>query len=102
MAVTRDAFEQARASPVMMEHLIAFSAMEGAQQLVDKWLQETGLYHKVRIGVVAVWDDFLSMQLNAWAKVIVVSSGSFEHEEPYVDFPSDHFKTKVLLATGGA
>jgi hypothetical protein len=103
MPIVRSAFEAARKNPQLMDSLITFASMENGQKKVDAWLREENLYNKVRIGVVTIWDDFLSTQLNAWAKVIVrASDGFFEHEEPYEIFPSEHFKAKVLLVTGGA
>lgn len=105
MAITRSAFEQAARNKQLVASLIEFSAMEGGQQTIDKWLRETGLHRKVRVGVVTIVEDFSRNELTAWAKVVQdehSGGGSFEHTEPFAGFPSDHFKTKILLVTGGA
>jgi len=102
MAVTRTAWEQAKNNPMQMRMLWQYASMEAGQKRVDAWLQEAGLYDTVNVGVVAIWSDD-GEGLVARAKVIVKGCGSsFEHEEyPYLGFPSEHFKAKVLLVTGG-
>lgn len=85
----------------MMDAILKYSMMEAGQRRIDAWLREQGLFQKCRVGVVGIYGDTGDF-LIARAKVIVPGVGSFEHEErPYLSFPSDHFKTKVLLATGG-
>lgn len=64
------------------------------------WLSEQKLTGKVRVGVVAFRENDTG-KIIARAKVLV-SGGHFYHDEPYDDFPSDHFKTKIVLVTGGA
>lgn len=82
--------------------LMAEKSMGEAGSLrVQSWLREANMDHTCRIGVVAVLNTERT-RLDAWAKVIVPGGASFEHRELYITFPSDHFKTKVLLATGGA
>lgn len=72
---------------------------DAAQMRVQQWLLASKI-HNCRIGVIGVVD--YTNQLLARAKVMVPSRGFFMHEEPYAEFPSSHFKTKVILATGGA
>lgn len=66
----------------------------------QQWLTEQKLAAKVRVGVVAFRENDTG-KIIARAKVLV-SGGHFYHDEPYDDFPSDHFKTKIILVTGGA
>ena len=75
------------------------SMLEAGTQRAKEWLREAGLVGRAVIGVVGVMNDS-NTRLDAWAKVIVPGKGSFEHRELYITFPSDHFKTKVLLACG--
>lgn len=69
-------------------------------QRARDWLSEQKLAAKVRVGVVAFRENATG-KIIARAKVLV-SGGHFYHDEPYDDFPSDHFKTKIILVTGGA
>lgn len=73
---------------------------EGSRR-VQLWLREQNLHPKVRVGVVA-YRTMIGNHVMARAKVIVPGNGGFYHEELFCDFPSDHFKTKILLVTGGA
>lgn len=106
MAITRTAWEQARKNPIMMNAIMKYSMMEAGQQRVDKWLGEMGLYGdegRVLVSVVAIWSDNERDNLVARARVIVDGKVAFDHEEaPYLSFPSDHFKTKIMMVTGGA
>jgi hypothetical protein len=72
-----------------------------ASKRVQRWLRDQNLHDKVRVGVVA-YRKMIGNHVIARAKVIVPGNGGFYHEEPYDEFPSDHFKTKILLVTGGA
>lgn len=101
MVITRTAWEQAKNKPELLASLIEFASMEAGQLRADKWLQETGLDAKCRVGVVGIWDNFTDNKLFARARVLVGGKFAFDHEETYIMFPSDHFKTKVLLVTGG-
>lgn len=74
---------------------------DAGNKRIQNWLLEMKLVGKVRVGVIGVMVDD-GKQLNACAKVIVPGKVTFMHEELYTNFPSDHFKTKVLLVTGGA
>lgn len=65
------------------------------------WLSEQKLTDKVRVGVVAFRENATG-KIIARAKVLPYQGGYFYHDEPYDDFPSDHFKTKIILVTGGA
>ena len=101
MAITREAWEQAKTNPIQLRALWQYASMEAAQKRVDAWLREVGLYDTVNVGVVAIWSDD-GQGLIARAKVVTQNHGCFEHEEyPYLGFPSEHFKAKVLLVTGG-
>ncbi len=74
---------------------------DAGSKRVEQWLRESGLYNKCRVGVIGVIDNSRT-RLLAHCKVIVLGTQQhFFHEETYSQFPSDHFKTKVLLATGG-
>lgn len=105
MAITRSAWEQAQKNPIVMDAIMKYSMMEAGQRRVDTWLYEVGLYGdqgRVIVGVVAIYDDNTHDGLRARARVIIDGRVAFDHEEaPYLSFPSDHFKTKVLLVTGG-
>lgn len=68
---------------------------------VQKWLTEQSLCHKVRVAVVA-FRKLATGETIARAKVLPAQGGHFYHDEPYHEFPSDHFKTKIILVTGGA
>jgi len=101
MAITRSAWEQAQNNPTMMNAIWQYSAMDAGQRRTDAWLREQGIEGRVKVGVVAVWDDLYQNTLEAWAKVIIDGKVAFEHRErPYLSFPSDHFKAKVLLIAG--
>ena len=65
------------------------------------WLSDQKLTGKVRVGVVAFRENATG-KIIARAKVLPYQGGYFYHDEPYDDFPSDHFKTKIILVTGGA
>lgn len=65
------------------------------------WLSDQKLTGKVRVGVVA-FRKMDTGEIIARAKVLPYQGGYFYHDEPYDDFPSDHFKTKIILVTGGA
>jgi hypothetical protein len=67
----------------------------------QEWLSEQKLTGKVRVGVVAFRENDTG-KIIARAKVLPYQGGHFYHDEPYDDFPSDHFKTKIILVTGGA
>ncbi len=60
---------------------------------------EMKLHGRVRVGVIGAL-NMAGTELTARCKVVVPGKGSFIHEELYVEFPSDHFKTKLLLACG--
>lgn len=103
MAVYRSTFEAAKNNPTAMDALYRYAKMGAGQLRADDWLRASGLVYKgVRIGVIAMWEDDNTSKLLAHAKVIVHGKGEFEHKELYINFPSDHFKAKVLLVTGGA
>lgn len=68
---------------------------------IQIWLLEQRLDTKVRVGVVAFRENDTG-KIIARAKVLPMQGGHFYHDEPYDDFPSDHFKTKIVLVTGGA
>ena len=70
-------------------------------QRARDWLSEQKLTDKVRVGVVAFRENATG-KIIARAKVLPYQGGHFYHDEPYDDFPSDHFKTKIILVTGGA
>jgi hypothetical protein len=82
-----------------LAYLFQMSLNDAGKRRVDEWLKEAGLINRCLVGVVAV-RDYDEKRTSAYVKVIVHGSGSFVHEEPYYSFPSDHFKTKVLLITG--
>lgn len=81
--------------------LVSLAMNDAGQKRVENWLLETRLTGKVRVGVLAVVTD-CGTKLMAYAKVVVPGKAVFIHEELYIQFPSDHFKTKILLVTGGA
>jgi len=72
---------------------------EGSKR-VQRWLTEQSLHFKVRIGVIA-YRTMIGNRVMARAKVLPAQGGSFYHEELFSEFPSDHFKAKILLVTGG-
>jgi hypothetical protein len=86
------------------EAMFKLAAGDAGQQRIDSWLQDMRLTGEVRVGVVG----FMNMdehKLTACAKVMVLSTErkqyvAFVHEEPYLSFPSDEFKTKILLVAG--
>lgn len=81
--------------------MVRMCVMDAGAKRAEAWLRESGLYNKCRIGVVGMFNDD-HMRLDAVAKVVLVGTGqSFMHRELYIQFPSDHFKAKVLLVTGG-
>lgn len=83
-----------------VDRLFELAIHDDGTRRAERWLAENGLAGKVRIGVVGVRDA--DEGVNAFAKVVVPGAGSFTHQEPYNQFPSDHFKTKVMMVTGGA
>jgi len=65
---------------------------------MSKVLNEMGVANKVRCGcIVRLEHDAKSYTVVA---KVIANGSHFIHEEPWSEFPSDHFKTKVLLITG--
>ena len=81
------------------DKLVELATSDAGQNRVNQWLTAQRLHGSCRIGVIGVLDDKNS-RLMAMAKVILPGKGNFIHEEPYIEFPSEHFKTKVILAAG--
>jgi len=78
---------------------VKLAAMDAGQLRVDNWLREQKLTGRCRVGVIGVLSaDHQSLM--ARARCILQSGGEFFHEEPYITFPSDHFKAKIMLVCG--
>jgi hypothetical protein len=74
---------------------------EHASHVIQKWLVAEQLHNKIRVGAVVFRPNDCG-KLTVHAKAIVPGKGAFYHEELLSGWPSDHFKTKLLLVTGGA
>lgn len=87
-------------------HLLNMTYNDDAPSRMKTWLLNERLSEKIRVGVVVYRN--IAGELIARSKAVVITDGGncitgyFYHEEPYGEFPSDHFKTKILLVTGGA
>jgi hypothetical protein len=84
--------------------LLSMVFNENASHVIQKWITVQKLNDKppgVRVGAVVYKAD-CGGSLTVRAKAIVPGKGAFYHEEPLAGWPSDHFKTKLLLVTGGA
>lgn len=68
-------------------------------ELVCDLLREMKVLGKVRCGSIVHLTDEGTYIVKT---KVIVRGEHFYHEEPWGDFPSDHFKTRILLVTGGA
>lgn len=104
LLIDRWAFEREMASDNARDyfyHLVRMSTGDAAQVRAEAFIRHAELLGKCFVGAVTVRDP-VTGAIDVHAKVVLPGKGFFMHEEPYNNFPSDHFKTKVLLATGGA
>lgn len=69
-------------------------------EVVRNLISDMGLSGKVKCGCIVHLTARGGYMVKT--KVIVPRNDFFFHEEPWSEFPSDHFKTKLLLVTGGA
>lgn len=89
-------------SALMQESVVRAHAEHSAFTMLNNYLSKVlndmGVANKVRCGAIVR----LEHDAKSYTVVTkVVASGSFfMHEEPWSEFPSDHFKTKLLLAAG--
>jgi len=73
---------------------------------LDSWITDMRLNYRVKCAAIAFSSHeggfFVRTKVMLRPTVRDGDGTSFMHEEPWSEFPSDHFKTKILLATGGA
>lgn len=80
-----DAFEEHQSFMRLNEHIAVL-------------LRDMGVSKKVRCGaIVRLERDAKSYTVVA---KVIANGSHFMHEEPWSEFPSDHFKTKLLLIAG--
>jgi hypothetical protein len=67
-------------------------------EYLDGVLRDMGIRNKVRCGAIVR----LGHDARTYIVITkVIAGGSFfMHQEPWSEFPSDHFKTKLLLVAG--
>lgn len=81
---------------IMLEH----AAGDAGNLRLQNLLKELNIGPELIVaGVIGVMDH-TGKKLTAMCKVVVKGKGGFIHEEPYIFFPSDEFKTKLLLVAG--
>jgi hypothetical protein len=88
----------AQLDPKQFDAAVQLVVGSSAQDRVNNWLCDSGYSSRVRIGVIGVYED-AGQVLFSRAKVMV-GADFFMHQEPYNEFPSDHFKAKVALVCG--
>jgi hypothetical protein len=89
-------------SALMQESVIRAHAEHSVFTMLNdylsKVLNDMGVANKVRCGCIVRLDHDA---VRYFVVTKVMAGGShFIHEELWSEFPSDHFKTKVLLAAG--
>lgn len=78
---------------------VKLAVSDAGQKRVEEWLYENKLSGRCRVGVIGVFDG-THQPIHAVAKCMLRDGQFFMHEEPYSEFPSDHFKAKIMLVCG--
>ena len=83
---------------INFDALVEHSAFLHINEVARNLFRDMGVHNKARCGCVVRLDHDAK---NYVVVTKVIAGGSFfMHEEPWREFPSDHFKTKVLLLAG--
>jgi len=73
------------------------SAFVRVNEHMSRVLRDMGVGGKVQVGCIVHLVDGVYL---VKSKVIVQTKGHFFHEEPWEMFPSECFKTKILMVCG--